>query len=98
MTMICDVSHEVDRFRLRVRGELFELAGIHGYGGVFHGDAINLARFVARETRRDPAAPIRVLTQYRAFGERWIDVPANELEILGHVPGVPFRGVEVGHG
>jgi len=98
MTMICDVSHEVSRFRLRIRGELHELAAVQGYGGVFQGDAINLARFVARETRRDAAAPIRVLTQYRAFGERWIDVPANEFEIIGHVPGVPFRGVEVGRG
>lgn len=93
MTMICDVTPEVDRFRLRVRGDVHELAGIHGPGGVFQGDHIALARFIVRETRRDPAAPIRVLTKYRAFGEQWVDVPANELEILGHCP-----RMQVAHG
>lgn len=81
-TILCDVSREVDRFDLRVGETTYLLCAVHGLGGVRNGNATQLAIFL----RWLRGADVRVYTQLHAWGDQVVVVPANEIEILRHVP------------
>jgi hypothetical protein len=80
MTVICDVTPEVDRFHLRIAGTEYRLAAVHGDGGPFRGNAASLALFLGRQR-----SLVTVYVQYRASGQQTITSRPGDIEVLGHV-------------